>query len=419
MKDFSTSIPALLSLLLSWMAAPAVYASDSGGYVSVPLTKSGYDYDSMSLITYNSDSRRSFRSIPKTENSTFGIPYNNNTSSVLYYYGNIKLGTPPQEFTVCFDTGSPYLWVPSVSCDTIGCIGHNTFDQSISSTFMAVSDNSSSNCRDEDCVEGVVKIEYGTGKVVIVPGTDTLYLGNMSVSTIGFGMAVLESNSFFGGFDGLFGMSYASLAKDPFTPPFYTLVDQSLLNSKQFTFVLTNDGGRVDFGTNTDDPVPTNNMAWLDVVQELYWSVELSGLNVGSKEVIKTNSKKSLAIIDTGTSAILMSEKQAATINSHIGASSDGSDIDCSVRNSGPDVYILLGDSKFALPPSQYVLSGGPGYPCMSAFQSGGSSTNWVIGLPFLVSRNATFDLASNRVGLSTIDQDEIGSSDDNGSASV
>jgi hypothetical protein len=51
------------------------------------------------------------------------------------YFGNISIGTPPQPFTACFDTGSADLWVPSSACGTISCQDHQQYLQRASATF--------------------------------------------------------------------------------------------------------------------------------------------------------------------------------------------------------------------------------------------------------------------------------------------
>ncbi|KAK8063025.1 hypothetical protein PG997_015122 [Apiospora hydei] len=53
------------------------------------------------------------------------------------WYADILVGTPPQEFTVLIDTGSPYLMLPASNCTTCG--DHTLFDAALSSTFSVSS----------------------------------------------------------------------------------------------------------------------------------------------------------------------------------------------------------------------------------------------------------------------------------------
>ncbi len=58
----------------------------------------------------------------------------NHLLPLLQYFGVIEIGTPAQNFTVCYDTGSSDLWVPSVQCNDVACTTHDQYDPSQSSS---------------------------------------------------------------------------------------------------------------------------------------------------------------------------------------------------------------------------------------------------------------------------------------------
>jgi len=55
------------------------------------------------------------------------------------YYGTVKVGTPPQEFQVIFDTGSSNFWIPEKGCINCGYIfihgGKSKYDKKKSDSF--------------------------------------------------------------------------------------------------------------------------------------------------------------------------------------------------------------------------------------------------------------------------------------------
>jgi len=94
-----------------------------------------------------------------------GIPITNFLNA--QFYGQISIGTPAQEFTVIFDTGSSNIWVPTKGCESLACLTHPKYNPADSTTYKADGRK--------------IVMQYGKGNVAGTVGVDTVNFGGYNV----------------------------------------------------------------------------------------------------------------------------------------------------------------------------------------------------------------------------------------------
>ncbi|QRV89151.1 aspartyl protease [Ceratobasidium sp. AG-Ba] len=121
----------------------------------------------------------------------------------LQWYGAIQAGTPPQNFTVVFDTGGFSSQIPNISCSS--CANQNRFNPAASSTFY---DYHQSRTVYFDTGAGVDPSDYESLTLSAV--RDTVTIAGLSAAKTDFYLITQQSSGFDDNpFDGIFGMGYA------------------------------------------------------------------------------------------------------------------------------------------------------------------------------------------------------------------
>ncbi|KAI8925327.1 aspartic peptidase domain-containing protein [Entophlyctis helioformis] len=318
----------------------------------------------------------------------------------MQYYGEIQLGTPGQTFSVIFDTGSANLWVPSTRCSSIACWLHRRYDAGKSSSHV------------ENGTE--FAIQYGTGSLEGVISQDTLSLGDLEIPGQGFGESTKEPGLTFavGKFDGIFGLAYANIAVQRVVPPFYSMVQQGLLDQPLFGVWMGRaadggEGGEIVFGAINHDHF-TGPVTWAPVIRKAYWEVAMESVTLGGKTL---NFKSKSAAIDTGTSLFGIPVEEADAINKAIGGKKNWAGqyiVDCNKVPTLPELSLGFGGRTFTLKGADYVLQVGNSFggntQCISGFIGidipPPAGPLWIVGDVFLRKFYTIYDLGNNRVGF-------------------
>ncbi|XP_028255727.1 nothepsin [Parambassis ranga] len=316
------------------------------------------------------------------------------------YYGEISLGTPEQNFSVIFDTGSADLWVPSSYCVSEACALHKRFMAFESTTFHH---------------DGrMFGINYGSGHLLGVMARDTLKIGGLVTLNQEFGESVYEPGATFvmAKFDGVLGLAYRSLAEVLGNPVFDNMLTQKIVDEPVFSFYLsrrTNSAGpegELLLG-GTDEALYTGPITWLPVTSKGYWQIKMDSIAVqGSSSFCPHGCQ---AIIDTGTSLIAGPTNDILSLQQLIGATPTNIGeflIDCVRLSSLPHVTFSLGGREHTLTAEQYVrkeMFAGREL-CYSGFQPvdivSPEGPVWILGDVFLTEFYSIFDRGHDRVGL-------------------
>lgn len=306
------------------------------------------------------------------------------------YIGIIHIGDPAIPIKVLLDTGSIYTWISSSKCDET-CINPSFYSRKDSSSF--------------ELIPIKTDITYGNGQ----------YFCEFNLETIDFGGIILL-NQFFGeikhqegdylvndDFEGLIGLAYPSMQiNQKYTPLFDSIISLKVLQQNIMAFYLSineEEKGEMTIGY-IDNTKYEGNLKYYDVIDQYYWSIELTDIKVNgiSLEFCKEKCK---AIIDTGSSLISGPSKKVKELLMKIPHQTD-----CNDNTTGNTLSFVFGNNEYTLLPEEYLIQyhHKGSSQCQVLIEPLDLNTEhgpaWIIGEIFLQKYYVVFDRDNNQVGF-------------------
>ncbi|PIA28383.1 hypothetical protein AQUCO_07000011v1 [Aquilegia coerulea] len=317
MVKMRTIIKAMFaSFFVSFLLFSPVFSSSNDGLVRIGLKKRTFDADNRLAARFGSQEgeklRASLRKYQFRDESgdTDIVALKNYLDA--QYYGEIGIGTPPQKFTVVFDTGSSNLWVPSTKCHlSVACYFHPKYKSSQSSTYKK---NGKS-----------AEIHYGTGAIAGYFSEDNVKVGDIVVKQQEFIEATKEPGVIFvaAKFDGILGLGFQEISVGKAVPVWYNMLKQGLIKEPVFSFWLNRDtqdeeGGEIVFG-GSDPEHYKGEHTYVPITHIGYWQFDMGDVLIDGKTT-GFCAGSCAAIADSGTSLLAGPTSIITEINQAIGA---------------------------------------------------------------------------------------------------
>ncbi|XP_047330244.1 aspartic proteinase oryzasin-1-like [Impatiens glandulifera] len=287
----------LSSLLLHQL----VFSESNDGFVRIELKKFKLDEN-------NRIAARLIPQLPDTSPND-GVIVGLKNYQNMQYYGEISIGTPPQKFTVQFDTGSSNLWITSSKCYfSRGCYNHYKYSARRSRTYKV---NGTS-----------AKIGYGIGSISGKISQDDVSVGGLTIKNQDF----IEATRLYGSvfdftkFDGILGLGFQEISVRDVVPIWYNMMNQGLIRKPIFSFWLNRKekekkGGELVFG-GFDSRHYTGNHTYVPVIRKGYWQFDMDDVSVNGKSIGVSGFN---AIADSGCSLLFGPTVVITMLNHEIG----------------------------------------------------------------------------------------------------
>lgn len=290
------------------------------------------------------------------------------------YYGTLRLGTPAQNHTFVFDTGSGHLIVPSAFCRSETCKAHKRYRRSASESALDIDSDGST------IVPGAprdqITVSFGTGEVTGVFVEDIVCLDTTIAHNFGQSQAVEGSPSElppgcinlrivaatemtedpFSSFvsDGVLGLGLPSLSQTP-EFNFMHVIGKSFASespwSQTFGIFLSDQESQLALGGWDDDRL-NGELYWNPVHRpELgHWMLRVKSLRVDG--VILDFCKEGChAVVDTGTSLMAV---PTAVFSELYELMKHSAQTDGECRGRGPQLHFELENFTVSMGPEDY-----------------------------------------------------------------
>lgn len=306
------------------------------------------------------------------------------------YICTIQVGASGKAMQMLIDTGAANTWMMGSDCSSEPCLAHNTFGAN-DSTSLQVTDTE-------------FNLTYGSGTVSGLIFNDAVKMADFSIS-LSFGSASVVSTEFtFYPMDGILGLG-RSTSSSVKALTFMEAIDSENVLQKNLLGIhlqRNSDGstdGELNFGSPNANRY-TGNVSYTSTAKDSdLWEIPIDDAAVDG---VKCNFSGKTAIIDTGTSFLLLPPGDAQRIHKLIpGSQQEGETFKIPCLASLP-VQIIISKITYNISSKDYLGKPVPGGNFCASNIIGKVTfgpDRWLVGDVFLKNVYTIFDFDQDKIG--------------------